>query len=96
MTKALECPLAAMCTAVACAIVFLNGTNVCAQATPLIAFLSGTDVGATPHQPRTRPAIVLRRSAINTTLRFASSDLKVQCWSYTPKKNVLKLHAIVC
>ena len=46
MAKALERPLAAMCTAVACVIVFLNGTNICAQATPLIAFLSGTDVGA--------------------------------------------------
>jgi len=30
--------------------------DVCAQATPLIAFLSGTEVEATPHQRRTHSA----------------------------------------
>ena len=37
-------------------IAFLNGTGICAQVTPLIAFLSRMEVGATPHQLRTRSA----------------------------------------
>ena len=36
--------------------VFLNKTDICAQATPLIAFLSRREVEATPCQPITRTA----------------------------------------
>ena len=41
------------CTQLGFSFTFLNGTGVCAQGTPLISFLSGTEVGGTPHQPRT-------------------------------------------
>ena len=37
-------------------IAFLNGTDVCAQTTPLIPFVSGMEVGATPCQLRTHSA----------------------------------------
>ena len=47
------------CTQLGFSFTFLNGTGVCAQGTPLISFLSGTEVGGTSHQLRTHSARLL-------------------------------------